>query len=76
MAKAKTAEERAAKPPTKGFISVSKDLFAKLQKRSKKTGAPINVLVELAIAREIDVPLTPLAQEWLERLFPKATALS
>jgi hypothetical protein len=59
---------------SKGFLSVSKELFAKLKKESKRTGAPINVLVELAIAPAIGLELSPLAAEWRERLLPRATA--
>ena len=66
------ATVHAAAMPKKGFLSVSKALFAKLEAKSKATGAPIGVLVELAVAPAIGLDLSPLAAQWRDRLFPKA----
>lgn len=66
----------AAALPRKGFLSVSKALFAKLEATSRQTGAPIGVLVELAVAPEIGLDLSPIAVAWRERLFGKAKSVS
>lgn len=58
-------------PSRRAYISLNKDLFAKLQKRSQETGCPIGVLVELAVSGPIGAPLTKSAQRWHERLAAK-----
>lgn len=63
-----------AETPRRAFLSVSKEIFARLKQRSEETGAPISVLVELAISQKIGAPLSPTAKQWLDRLLPAATA--
>lgn len=52
----------------RAHISVSRATYDKLEKTSKQTGAPIAVLVELAISKEIGAPLSKQAQQWADKL--------
>lgn len=54
--------------PRRAFLSVSRAMFAKLEEASERTGAPISILVELAVSREIGAPLSKQAQDWAEKL--------
>jgi hypothetical protein len=52
----------------RAFLSVSKDLYAKLAEFSKATGAPISILVELAVSAKIGAPLSATAKKWKAHL--------
>lgn len=47
-------------------------MYEKLQKASKRTGAPISILVELSVAPAIGIELSPQAKEWSAKLARKA----
>lgn len=61
MAKAEEQTRRA-------YLSVSRSMYEKLQKASKRTGAPISILVELSVAPAIGIELSPQAKEWAIKL--------
>jgi hypothetical protein len=54
--------------PRRAFLSVSRAKYELLEKASQRTGAPIAILVELAVSPEIGAPLSPQAQEWAAKL--------
>lgn len=54
--------------PNRAHISVSRATYDKLDKLSQQTGAPISVLVELAVSESIGAPLSKQAQEWATKL--------
>jgi hypothetical protein len=62
----------------RAYLSVSRAMYETLDKVAERTGAPIGILVELAVSRELGVPLSKQAREWAERLssiFPAAAQL-
>lgn len=55
-----------AKP--RAYISLSRATYDKLEAKSKRTGAPISIIVELAISAAVGAPLSKQAQEWATKL--------